>query len=267
MFVVAAILVEVLGNLITGVRIDNLWAALWLIVVLTVVNSIESTNGDTRTADVLKRVLRSKVAKDGAIEVGPERDPKKAAEDAAKEKAAKIVVLASGCTGLINFKGATERMTYEQIQDAYPDLLVGLVSHPGIGWVLVKSETNGSMIMGRGGIAYLDGGTVEGTDPLAVYGPGDWAAKVKRVSGFSHCPDIMVNTTYDPNTGELCDFENQASHHGGLGGPQNHPFLFYPAELPYDGELIVGAMNIHRLIRGWRETAQGMPDTLSTMQQ
>ncbi len=222
----------------------------------------ESANGNTRTAGVVKRALKSKTEDDGLIEVGPDRDPKKAAADAAKAKVAKVVVVGSGCTGLINFKDATERMTYEQIQDAYPDLLPGLMRHPGIGWVLVKSETNGSMVMGKGGINYLDAGTVEGVDPLAVYGAGA-ADKVKRESSFHNCPDILVNTTYDPVTGELCGFENQASHHGGLGGPQNHAFILFPSKLPYDGRSIVGAMNVHRLIRGWREKVQGMPDTLS----
>ncbi len=222
----------------------------------------ESANGDTRTAGVVKRALQSRTEDDGLIEVGPDRDPKKAAQDAAKAKAAKVVVVGSGCTGLINFKDATDRMTYEQIQDAYPDLIPGLMQHPGIGWVLVKSETNGSMVMGKGGINYIDVGTVEGVDPLAVYGAGA-VEKVKRESSFHNCPDVLVNTTYDPTTGELCGFENQASHHGGLGGPQNHPFIFYPAELPYDGQPIIGAMNVHRLIRGWREKEQDMPDTLS----
>ncbi|MFN8484189.1 MAG: phage holin family protein [Anaerolineae bacterium] len=222
----------------------------------------ESANGDTRTAGVFRRALKSKTEEGGLIEVGPDRDPKKAEEDAAKAKAARVVVIGSGCTGLINFKDATERMSYEQIQDAYPELIPGLVRHPGIGWVLVKSQTNGSMVIGKAGINYLDVGTVEGADPLAVYGPGA-AAKVKRESSFPNCPDILVNTTYDPTTQELCGFENQASHHGGLGGPQNHPFIFYPAELPYDGTPVIGAMNVHRLLRGWREQVQALPDMLS----
>ncbi|MFN8471187.1 MAG: hypothetical protein U0822_03110 [Anaerolineae bacterium] len=177
-------------------------------------------------------------------------------------KATKVVVVGSGCTGLINFRDATERMTYEQIQDAYPDLIPGLVQHPGIGWVLVKSEANGSMAIGKHGISYLDVGTVEGVDPLAMYGAGA-AAKVKRESSFTNCPDILVNTNYDPATGELCGFENQASHHGGLGGTQNRPFIFYPAELPYGDAPIIGATHVHRLIRGWREKGQSMTDTLS----
>ncbi|MFN8471510.1 MAG: phage holin family protein [Anaerolineae bacterium] len=222
----------------------------------------ESANGDTRTAGVVRRALKSKTEEGGLIEVGPDRDPVKVAEHEAQAKAARVVVIGSGCTGLINFKDATERMSYELVQDAYPELILGLSKHPGIGWVLVKSQTNGSMVIGKAGINYLDVGTVEGADPLAVYGPGA-AAKVKRESSFPNCPDILVNTTYDPTTQELCGFENQASHHGGLGGPQNHPFIFYPAELPYDGTPVIGAMNVHRLIRSWREQVQGLPDTLS----
>ena len=45
----------------------------------------------------------------------------------------------------------------------------------------------------------------------------------------------MVNSRYDPELDEVAAFEDQVSSHGGLGGPQTHPFLLYPAELSRAG--------------------------------
>ena len=32
------------------------------------------------------------------------------------------------------------------------------------------------------------------------------------------------------------------------------PFIFYPADLPFDGKPLVGAEQVHRLLCNWRET-------------
>ena len=45
----------------------------------------------------------------------------------------------------------------------------------------------------------------------------------------------MVNSRYDPELEEVAAFEEQVSSHGGLGGPQTHPFLLYPAEFTRTG--------------------------------
>ena len=214
----------------------------------------ESTNSKARTASVIRRALASK-ASEGVAQVGPERETE--AEVEAKAKEAKVIVMGSGCSGLIFFTAAKERMTYEKITDAYPDLILGLINHPGIGFLLVKSEQQGAMVMGKAGVHYLDDDTVDGVDPLAVFGPNA-ATLLRRESSFSNCPDLLVNTRYDPQTQELAGFENQVSHHGGMGGPQNHPFVLHPASLPADGKPVVGAESVYKLLRGWREQVQGL---------
>jgi hypothetical protein len=210
----------------------------------------ESVNANTRTAKVLRTALRSK-EQDGGVAMGPHRDEKEADQEQAKAQEARVIVLGSGSTGLIYFGDAGERLTYEQIQERYPELILGLFKHPGIGFVLVRSEENGDMVLGQGGFHYLKDDTVEGNDPLAIYGPNA-ARHLRRESSFSNCPDLIVNTLYDPISEELAGFENQVSHHGGLGGPQNHGFIFHPAELPVDGAPIIGATHVYSLLRSWR---------------
>jgi len=226
------------GDVYAAQGTDETWDKLH--VVLT-----ESIQEDTRTAKVLRRMLRSRI-KNEIVEVGPESEN----DQTAREK--KVVVVGSGCAGLIYFTGASERMTYEQIQEAYPDLLLGLVHHPGIGFALVNSKENGPMVLGKEGIHFLSDGKVEGEDPLKPFGPNT-ARHLMRENGFSNCPDILLNTTYDPQTQELPGFENQVSHHGGIGGPQCHPFLLYPAGLPVGDKPIVTAVGLHKVLHGWRE--------------
>jgi len=226
------------GDVYAAQGTDETWDKLH--VVLT-----ESIQEDTRTAKVLRRMFRSRT-KDEVVAIAPVSEN----DEAAREK--KVVVVGSGCAGLIYFTGVSERMTYGQIQEAYPDLLLGLVQHPGIGFALVYSAENGPMVLGKKGIHFLSDGKVEGEDPLEPFGPNA-ARHLKRESGFSSCPDILLNTTYDSQTQELPGFENQVSHHGGIGGPQCHPFLLHPASLLVGDEPIVTAVGLHNVLRSWRE--------------
>ena len=107
--------------------------------------------------------------------------------------------------------------------------------------------------LGANGIRFLDRDAVEGeVDPLAVFGPNA-ARHLRRESGFVSCPDLVVNSRLDPATGELCGFENQVSHHGGLGGPQNHAFIFHPTALAAPGEPVIWATGVYRVLRAWRD--------------
>lgn len=220
----------------------------------------ESINANTRTAHILRTMLRSKTS-DGIVEFGPERNQKNIRKEETIVKESQVIVLASGCTGLIYFTEFHQRATYEEIQSRYPELILNLTLHPGIGFVLVRSCEQGDMALGKGGIHFLDQGTVEGVDPLIDY-PENSAMLLKRESSFSNCPDIIVNTRYNPQTDEICSFENQVSHHGGLGGSQNYPFIFYPATLPIEPNPIIGAIGVYRLFRNWQHAAQ--PSTIST---
>ena len=221
----------------------------------------ESVNADTRTASVLRTMLRSKTSDDDLVGVGPDQNKIEVEQAETDVKVSQVVVLASGCTGLIYFTDSKERMTYEAIQARYPDLILSLVGHPGIGFVLVRSEEDGDMALSKGGIHFLDDDTVEEVDPLEFYGPNA-AMHLKRESSFKECPDLIVNTQYDPQTEELCGFEDQVSHHGGLGGPQNYAFIYHPITLPTEDTPVVGATNVYRLLRGWRDALQGSPTNL-----
>ncbi|MEV7416269.1 phage holin family protein [Streptomyces sp. NPDC089919] len=165
------------------------------------------------------------------------------------------VVLASGNLGLISFPDVPERMTRQQIDHRYPALLTTLANHPGIGFLLVRDAERGGVVLAAGGgeAALAEPGAAERL--LAPFGPGA-AGAVRRTDSFPHVADVMVNSAYFPETGEVHAFEEQIGSHGGLGGEQGRPFLLWPVELSAPGEP-VGAERVHRVLRRWLREAAG----------
>ncbi len=161
-----------------------------------------------------------------------------------------LSVMASGCLGLISFPREPGRLTLEQIEELYPRLIPTLREHPGIGFLLVRSERRGATAIGARGSVFLDEGLVEGEDPLAPFGPNA-ARHVKRTDGFEHCADLMLNSTYWPQFEEVAAFEELVGSHGGMGGTQSFPFVLHPSELEWPEGEVLGAEAVHRVFRGW----------------
>ncbi|MDT9682658.1 phage holin family protein [Streptomyces sp. TRM76323] len=180
------------------------------------------------------------------------------------------VVLASGNLGLVSFPDVPHRMSREEIDHRYPGLLRTLAGHPGIGFVLVRSERHGSVVLGADGFEAPVAELTDASGPLAAFGPGA-ADAIRRTDGFPHVADIMVNSMYDPGTGRVHAFEDQVGSHGGLGGGQSEAFLLWPRELSApvgEGGALVGAEAVHRVLRRWleegrrpEERAGGRPGT------
>lgn len=229
---------EVYASLNTNEAWDNLNAVL-----------SESTRGNTKSAKLAKKTLLSKI-KDGVVQVGPDRDHKDLKIDKKLAEEANVVIFGSGSAGLIYIKNSPTRLTYEELNERYPNLIPGLVAHPGIGLVIVKSKKSKTMVIGKTGVNFVDTGKIKGKDPLKVYSKNA-KKQISVESSFTNCPDILVTTTYDPKTEELASFENQIGHHGGLGGPQNRPFVVYPTELNYDGKEINSASELSKLLKSW----------------
>jgi len=160
-----------------------------------------------------------------------------------------VVVVVSGHTAMVSFPDIPGRVSLEEIERHWPALLPGLVDHDGVGFLLVRSDEFGPVVLGRAGLHRLATGVVIGEDPLAAYGPHA-ATLVARVSDFPHCADVVINSRYDPETDEASPFEPHVGSHGGLGGPQQRGFLAHPRAWTPPGE-IVGAEHLHRVLRGW----------------
>ena len=178
------------------------------------------------------------------------RQARHTADSAETVVAAVPVVLGSGSLGLISIPGDQHRLTREEIDARYPSLISGLASHPEIGFVLVRQASGTSVVLGNRGSRDLGTGEVVGDDPLEPFGPRA-VEQVAEVDAYRTVADLMVNSRYDPELEEIAAFESQVSSHGGLGGPQTHPFLLYPAELSAPQEPIFTSPAMYKLLKGW----------------
>jgi uncharacterized membrane protein YvlD (DUF360 family) len=198
----------------------------------------------------LARATRSRSVQ-GTVALGPNREAleERSGSDGGSDSA-HAVVLASGCLGLIYLPLGKERLTAEQISQSHPLLLETLAAHPGIGFVMVRSQAQGAVVLGGAGRRRLQDDAVEGEDPLASFDPTA-AEHLRRHDRFPHCPDILVNSMYDPDADEVAPFEEFMGSHGGLGGPQTRPFAVVPSGWGEPSAPIVGVEAMHAALSDW----------------
>jgi hypothetical protein len=162
-----------------------------------------------------------------------------------------LVVVASGNLGMVYFTNLAGRQTVEEIQARHPRLVPGLTGHPGIGFIMLRSQADGPVVFGGNGVHYLDAGRIEGEDPLARFGPHA-VADLRRHDSLPHVGDIVINSRIDASTDEVAAFEELVGCHGGLGGWQTRPVLVHPTEWPVEGTLD-DADAVHRQLVHWLE--------------
>jgi uncharacterized membrane protein YvlD (DUF360 family) len=197
---------------------------------------------------MLARATRDRIV-DGDVVLGPNREAAERSKEDASDHAA--VVLASGGLGLISLPRGHHRLSRSEIDTAHPHLISTLVTHPGIGFVMVRDD-EGGVVLGARGSRRLTDDEVTGEDPLREFG-ANAADHLRRTDGFPHCPDILVNCVYDAEANEVAPFEEFMGSHGGLGGWQSRPFALVPAVWSEPEKPIVGVRAMHEVIRGWME--------------
>lgn len=218
-------------------------------------------NADGATATAVRTAVKSRDAEGEGVRLGPEHENERR-EDAIEKSDDKpdVIVLASGNLGLIYKTESKQRLSREQLEAEFPGLLTTLATHPGVGFVMVHSESDGAVAIGADGSHFLQDGRVEGVDPLKHYGPNA-ATHLLRNDGFVDAPDIYVVSMYDHESGEVAAFEELVGSHGGLGGTQTEPFAFVPEEWSQAPDEIVGARAMHLQLVKWLEEAGLRPDS------
>ena len=183
----------------------------------------------------------------GALAGRPFRD--RAAGGPQAKEPEDIVVAGSGNLALVSFPRLPGRVSLEAIRVLYPDLIDGLARHPGVGFLMVRSDNSGAVVIGGAGMKHLSDGRVEGVDPLQPFGPHA-AAALERVDAMAECGDLLIVSQLDAETGAVASFESQIGTHGGLGGEQTRPFVLHPADWRINAP-IIGATALHSQIREW----------------
>ena len=212
----------------------------------------EAAQAQGTTAAITRAAFKNQT-EDGAIDIVPTEER---ADETAAEGPPELVVCASGNLALIYFPRLEGRATLERIEGSWPGMVETLTRHEGVGLLMVRTEARGTVILGREGVRYLDDDSVEGVDPVTPYGEHAIIG-LRRVDGMLHCGDLVAISLLDPETDEVAAFEELIGSHGGLGGPQTHPFILHPADWTID-EPIIGAEAVYRQIRRWLE-ANGIP--------
>jgi uncharacterized membrane protein YvlD (DUF360 family) len=161
-----------------------------------------------------------------------------------------VVVCASGSLAHVYFGQVAGRMTREAIEKAYPGLIAGLASHPGIGAVLARAHNGRTLVIGDRGERGAHGRSSAAPDPLAQYGTGASEA-LASLHDLEHLGDLILLGSIDAVTGEVVGFEELVGSHGGLGGWQTRPFILCPASWSLAADPLVGASAVNRQLRHW----------------
>lgn len=161
-----------------------------------------------------------------------------------------IDVLNSGPLSHVYFHVTPQQMELSEVALLYPWLLDILIRHEGIGLV-VGRDGDKVVVVGKNGSLWLGptGVQLEGQDPLAGLPDPAWAAdELARLTRFPHAGDLILLGAW--NDHRVISFEDQSATHGGLGGPQNIPFIAAPSQAPISTEGIRGAEEMYGRLVG-----------------
>lgn len=170
-----------------------------------------------------------------------------------------VVVCASGNLAHIYFARQTNRVSLEWIGRTYPRLLDGLVQHPGIGFVMVQSDSDGPLVLGPRGQLKLQDGIVSDDNPLDGFS-SNTARFLRRLATYRDVGDIVVNSLCEPETQQVAAFEELIGCHGGAGGAQTRPFVMYPCDWSPPSQPIVGAETLHAFLRAHIDAKSSVVD-------
>jgi uncharacterized membrane protein YvlD (DUF360 family) len=206
----------------------------------------EVSAADGAVPSMARRAMRDQT-RNGVVEVGRMGEERAAA---AAAELPDLVVCASGNLAQVYFGLAEERLTRERVDEAYPGLVDDLLAHDGVGLVLVNTESDGSVVLGRNGSHRVVDGAVTGEDPLARYGPMG-IVHFRRLDEIAHVGDLALISRMDEGTDEVAAFEELIGSHGGLGGWQTRATLVYPSAWPEPDGPLIGAPAVHRQLKSW----------------
>lgn len=156
-----------------------------------------------------------------------------------------IVVRNSGSLSHVYFNITPRPMNLSEIALLYPELLNRLIAHEGIGLVVGREEGE-TVIVGQGGTLTLNERVeMRGENPLSSLPEPDLAAsQLRQLASFPHSGDIIIFGAWRED-GEVICFEDQVASHGGLGGPQDYPFIMYPSRLNLDVGEVTNARDLY----------------------
>ncbi len=128
----------------------------------------EASRSPGTSGKIVSRALRSD-SQDGVVGLGETDAVYKGAEHTeskdGEDEIPDLIVAASGNLANIYFTEIRERVSLEGIAKMHPELMPGLVRHEGIGFIMVRSEEHGPLVISRDGVRNLETGEIGGRGP------------------------------------------------------------------------------------------------------
>lgn len=125
-------------------------------------------------------------------------------------------------------------MTYTQLTTLYPSFIRTILDYPGFGWVLIREEHGGRLLIGKHGSLRFDKSgrhTLSG-DPLKHIPKRDMELTIQSFKEYSQFPNngdlVLFGAVIN---GAVVSFEKHKGTHGGFFGPMVTPFIISKLEL------------------------------------
>jgi hypothetical protein len=158
----------------------------------------------------------------------------------------------SGGLGHLYMADEPRRLSFEDLESRFPDLIGNLATHARIALVMARGQ-DGDVFSSADGVHR--GSAVK--DLLAVYDDADILYdQLTRLNSFEQAGDLVFFGAFRGSS--QVNFENQAGGHGAFGGEQGHPFVLAKREWAIDTTHVDGAHQLHPILSDLRDRLSGI---------
>ena len=169
------------------------------------------------------------------------------------ERHSDVAVRVSGPLAHVYFNVSDQRLDLSDLAVLYPTLLNRLIEHPGVGLVVGREGEETVMLGPKGTLTvHPDVDQLRGANPLeGLVDLPEQAERIHRLASFPHSGDLIILGAWE--NGAVITFEDQIGTHGGLGGPQERPFVLYPSEVEWPSGAINGPCDLYPIFARYSE--------------
>jgi len=158
----------------------------------------------------------------------------------------------SGGLGHLYLADERRRLSFEDLERRFPDLVKRLASQKRIALVMARGQSDDMFFTASG---LQRGEAVK--EMLSAYDDADILYdQLIRLNSFEQAGDFVFFGAFKGPS--QVNFENQAGGHGAFGGEQSHPFVLAKREWGLDTSHVNGAHQLHTILSGLRDRLSGI---------
>ena len=137
----------------------------------------------------------------------------------------KINVVSFGPVSHVYFNFNEKKLTFNEINKKYPYFIIDILAHKGIGAVIVEDAENVLLLMKHSYIKICNGKIIEG-ELNKIFPDEKIIFDIEKIAKLNSSGDLIVVANF--LNGQIINFEDQMSCHGGIGLGQTDAFVIYP---------------------------------------